>query len=186
METHSSVLAWRIPGTGEPGRPPSMGSHRVGHDWSDLAAAAAVVSYNPLYFCVVCCDFSILISNFVGLILLPFFLDESGWWFVYFIYLIKEPAFSFVDFGYGLLCFFYIYFCSNFYDFFPSTNPQFGSVQFRLSVLSDSLWPHESQHARPPCPSPTPGVHSDSRPSSHDAIQPSHPLSSPSPPLLWL
>ena len=41
MATHSSVLAWRIPETGEPGGLPSMGSHRVGHDWSDLAAAAA-------------------------------------------------------------------------------------------------------------------------------------------------
>ena len=41
MATHSSVLAWRIPGTGEPGGLPSLGSHRVGHDWSDLAAAAA-------------------------------------------------------------------------------------------------------------------------------------------------
>ena len=41
VATHSSVLAWRIPGTGEPGGLPSMGSHRVGHDWSDLAAAAA-------------------------------------------------------------------------------------------------------------------------------------------------
>ena len=40
MATHSSVLAWRIPGTGEPGGLPSMGSHRVRHDWSDLAAAA--------------------------------------------------------------------------------------------------------------------------------------------------
>ena len=40
MATHSSVLAWRIPGTGEPGGLPSMGSHTVGHDWSDLAAAA--------------------------------------------------------------------------------------------------------------------------------------------------
>ena len=40
MATHSSVPAWRIPGTGEPGGLPSMGSHRVGHDWSDLAAAA--------------------------------------------------------------------------------------------------------------------------------------------------
>ena len=39
MATHSSVLAWRIPGTGEPGGLPSMGLHRVGHDWSDLAAA---------------------------------------------------------------------------------------------------------------------------------------------------
>ena len=41
MATHSSVLAWRIPGMGEPGGLPSMGSHRVGHDWSDLAAVAA-------------------------------------------------------------------------------------------------------------------------------------------------
>ena len=41
MATHASVLAWRIPGTGEPGGLPSMGSHRVGHDWSDLAEAAA-------------------------------------------------------------------------------------------------------------------------------------------------
>ena len=41
MAAHSSVLAWRIPGTGEPGGFPSMGSHRVGHDWSYLAAAAA-------------------------------------------------------------------------------------------------------------------------------------------------
>ena len=42
----------------------------------------------------------------------------------------------------------------------------FSSVQFSCSVVSDSLRPHESQHARPPCPSPTPGIHSDSRPSS--------------------
>ena len=40
MAAHSSVLAWRIPGTGEPGGLPSMGLHRVRHDWSDLAAAA--------------------------------------------------------------------------------------------------------------------------------------------------
>ena len=41
MATHSSVLSWRIPGTGEPGGLPSMRSHRVRHDWSNLAAAAA-------------------------------------------------------------------------------------------------------------------------------------------------
>ena len=40
MATHSSVLAWRIPGAGEPGGLPSMGSHRAGHDWSDSAAAS--------------------------------------------------------------------------------------------------------------------------------------------------
>ena len=50
---------------------------------------------------------------------------------------------------------------------------QFSSVQFSLSVVSDSLQPHKSQHTRPPCPSPTPGVHSNARPSSrwcHPAI----------------
>ena len=41
MAAHSSVLAWRIPETGEPGGLPSLGSHRVGHNWSDLAAVAA-------------------------------------------------------------------------------------------------------------------------------------------------
>ena len=47
-----------------------------------------------------------------------------------------------------------------------STLHLFSSVQFSRSVVSDSLRPHESQHSRPPCPSPSPGVHSDSRPSS--------------------
>ena len=49
----------------------------------------------------------------------------------------------------------------------------FSSVQFSCSVVANSLWPHELQHARPPYPSPTPGVHSNSRPSSwwcHPAI----------------
>ena len=45
MATLSSVLAWRIPGMGEPGGLPSMGSHRVRHDWSDLAAAAAAATF---------------------------------------------------------------------------------------------------------------------------------------------
>ena len=55
----------------------------------------------------------------------------------------------------------------------PTRSIQFSSVQFSRSVVSDSLRPHELQHVRPPCPSPTPGVHSDSRPSSqwcHSAI----------------
>ena len=54
-----------------------------------------------------------------------------------------------------------------------STRAPCSSVQFSRSVVSDSLWPHELQHTRPPCPSPTPGVHSDSRPLSqrcHPAI----------------
>ena len=52
MATHSSVLAWRIPGTGEPGGLPSMRLHRVGHDWSDLAAAAAAKWVGLIYWSV--------------------------------------------------------------------------------------------------------------------------------------
>ena len=51
MATHSSVLAWRIPGMAGPGGLPSMGSHRVGHDWSDLAAAAVQVAQSRLTLC---------------------------------------------------------------------------------------------------------------------------------------
>ena len=50
MAAHSSVLAWRIPGTGEPGGLPSMGSHRVEHDWHDLAAAAAAAAAAAWYY----------------------------------------------------------------------------------------------------------------------------------------
>ena len=63
--------------------------------------------------------------------------------------------------------------------FFTTESPeksmyQIRSDQISRSVVSDSLRPHESQHARPPCPSPTPGVHSDSRPSSQ--VMPSNHL----------
>ena len=60
MATHSSVLAWRIPGTGEPGGLPSMGSHRVGHDWSDLAAAAGMTEqeWRKMYHFICCfCEY---------------------------------------------------------------------------------------------------------------------------------
>ena len=66
MATHSSVLAWRIPGMGEPGGLPFMGLHRVGHDWSDLAAAAAALHKWPKYWSF---NFSISPSNeYSGLI----------------------------------------------------------------------------------------------------------------------
>ena len=60
------------------------------------------------------------------------------------------------------------------------------SVQFNHSVVSDSLWPHETQHARPPCASPTPGVHPNPCPLNRWCHPTSHPLSSPSPPALNL
>ena len=60
------------------------------------------------------------------------------------------------------------------------------SIQFSCSDISDSLRPHESQHTRPPCLSPTPGVHPNHVHWFGDATQTSHPLSSPSPPALNL
>ena len=60
MATHSSVLAWRIPGMGEPGGLQSMGSHRVGHNWSNLAAAAAAAR---LIICSIFSNFSHLTMN---------------------------------------------------------------------------------------------------------------------------
>ena len=63
MATHSRVLAWRIPGTGEPGGLASMGSHRVGHDRSNLAAAAAAIfSYN-LYVLAPICQYIPIVSS---------------------------------------------------------------------------------------------------------------------------
>ena len=79
--------------------------------------------------------------------------------------------------------------------FFLISTPEFflsgfciliGNVQFSHSVVSDSLWPHELQHARPPYPSPLPELTQTHVHWVSDAIQPSHPLSSPSPPALNL
>ena len=128
MATHSSVLAWRIPGTGKPGGLPSMGSHRVGHDWSDLAAAAAAAYTKK-------CTHVYTHINTRGALERCSLLEELGAmnnkvsWIIHCVISVS-------------------------------------SVQFSHSVVSDSLRPHESQHARPPCASPSPGVHSNSRPSS--------------------
>ena len=108
MATHFSVLAWRIPGTGEPGELLSMGSHRVGHDWSDLAAYS-------IYTCIhMGLYLNINICKYLHNICKPWCCTPS--------------------------------------------------VQFSRSVMSNSLWPHGLQHARPPCPSPTPRACSNSCP----------------------
>ena len=72
----------------------------------------------------------------------------------------------------GLILLYWTFISSNSYVFSQLQTvdilffPRPSVSQFSHSVVSDSLRPHESQHTRPPCPSPTPGVHSDSRPSS--------------------
>ena len=77
MATHSSVLAWRLPGTEEPGGLPSMGSHRVGHDWSNLAAAATALKRQGSGENVTCRCF-VCISLFFPH-LLSLFLQMNHW-----------------------------------------------------------------------------------------------------------
>ena len=92
MATHSNVLAWRIPGTGEPGELPSMGSHRVGHNWSYLAAAEK--NNDPTKLIQVDSKFRLVIyvSGFVtfcsvlnvtqsSLLYMYFYCRESQWYF---------------------------------------------------------------------------------------------------------
>ena len=69
MATHSSVVAWRIPGTGEPGGLPSMGSHRVGHNWSDLAAAAAAAPKLARELCTweTCSEYLIIMKKYTSI-----------------------------------------------------------------------------------------------------------------------
>ena len=78
IATQSSVLAWRIPGIGKPGGLPSMGSHRVGHDWSDLAVAAAREGKDVLTRKIVIVvigtmlDYIPPVSTFLDFLLIPF------------------------------------------------------------------------------------------------------------------
>ena len=72
MATHSSILAWRIPGMGEPGGLPSTGSHRVGHNWSDLAAAAAAVHGSRGHF-----DFQVLLFKKFHKVIHAIYSDSS-------------------------------------------------------------------------------------------------------------
>ena len=122
--THSSIIAWRILWTEEPGGLQSIGSQTVGHNWSSLVGML--------------CTRAMLCS----------FVVCSGIWY--------DPRW-YMD-GHLNIFVVIMLMCS---------------VQFSRSVVPDSLRPRESQHARPPCPSPSPGVHSDSCPSSlwcHPAI----------------
>ena len=94
MATHSSILAWRIPGTGEPSGLPSMGSHRIRHNWSNLAAAAACPpqlfkeNYSEFFECSwisisLVLVIRALLLSFGGVLFTRFFmiLDSLHWYF---------------------------------------------------------------------------------------------------------
>ena len=113
MATHSGVLAWRIPGTAEPGGLPSMGLHRAGHDWSDLAAAAAMTKLSIfIHECLITIDLFSLVNCFL---VLDFWVSYMFWtlvlcqlcvlqifchsvWFLFLPHSIFHRAFKFFKF----------------------------------------------------------------------------------------
>ena len=153
MATHSSVLAWRIPGMGEPHGLPSMGSHRVRHDWSDLAAAAAgaIIKLLRVGFLTLVNKIVLVISIYPNMSYTVFHPSPKA----HSIYRncrskkIKKILPHFL--------------ISKTQPLSLILNILFQSVQF--SVMSNSLRPHGLQHARLPCSSPTPGAYPNSCPS---------------------
>ena len=155
MATHSSILAGRIPWTLGPGRLLSMGLQRVGHDWSDLASTHTTLCYDGrtgFFFWEVSTGRNSYIDSLSCL-------RNCSW---------GRPIFCLLE---QVLCTFMPYtkhgpsqelhklFCSEWIAKVWVT-----SVQFSHSVLSNSLQPHGLQHTRPPCPSPSPRVYSNSCP----------------------
>jgi len=152
MATHSSVLAWRIPGMGEPPGLPSMGSHRVRHDWSDLAAAAgAIIKLLRVGFLTLANKIVLVISIHPNMSYTVFHPSPKA----HSIY--RNCCSKKIK---KILPHFLI---SKTQPFSLILNILFQSVQF--SVVSNSLRPHGLQHSRLPCSSPTPGAYSNSCPS---------------------
>ena len=187
MASHSSVLAWRIPWTEEPGGLQSMGPHRVRHTWSDwvhthiqaggfICSDKSTAKYEVYLMVSVpekCKTLKEIKSagggredaikkkndNYIITIVNCRSAGRIG------SCLLRLLPFSLCG-----LSFLHIN-----QDLLPWQNQisTRNKVQFSHSVTSDSLQPHGLQHARPPCPSPTPGVYSNSCPSSqwcHPAI----------------
>ena len=168
MATHSSVLAWRIPETGEPGGLPSMGSHRVGHDWSNLAAAPikCLLSYPlwdspmlihlPWFFSLMClqllstqstmvlfgltCDIYLTLQTHGNCFLM---ILQWTWIFFALFYFGLNFQFSFQENQFSLrLRYFlfekYLYLCNLLG--FPGGSS--GKESESHSAVFDSLWPH--------------------------------------------
>ena len=118
MATHSSVLAWRIPGTGEPGGLPSMGSHRVGHDWSDLALysyyliyAECSMFFNAPFLCNMFLSWSALFQSFRGKPIHLFNNNKKKDWLWHFSEIQQQSSYiSFSDRYYISLLHMYLYF----------------------------------------------------------------------------
>ena len=155
MATHSSILAWKIPRTEEPDGLQSVGLQRVGQDWATVTSLHEWINIWSNHYITENMKSSIddrrkMPPTWTPNIILevamrthtlkfPKYIATQGFFFLSFSVWVNHVrcAQIHVPEGWGvLLC----------------------SVQFSRSVVSDSLWPRESQHTRPPCLSPTPGV----------------------------
>ena len=166
MATHSSILAWRIPWTEEPGRLQSTGSQRVRHNW------ATSLTHSIMLYLICCtwCTWSAVTSPnapYFKVYDVPFISTwcQQG----------KKNANSQRNKWKAMPTSFKISLsCPESLVFFPQNgSSSISSVEFSHSVVSDSLRPHELQHTKPPCPSPTSRVYPNSCPSSqwcHPAI----------------
>ena len=179
MAPHSSTLAWKIPWTEEPGGLQSMGSLGVRHDWATSLSRIGEGNGNPL-------QCSCLEKP----------RDGRAWWAaVYGVaqsrarlkWLSSSSSRMDWEFGVSRCKLLHMRWINSKVQLYIAQGTIFNilwetimekkikrnvyicvsSVQSSRSVVSDSLRPHESQHARPPCPSPAPGVHSDSHPSMY-------------------
>ena len=128
--------------------------------------------------CDICCSVSDLLHLVWSSLVLPMLLQRAwfhsfyGWVIFHCIY-VPHHVLAIVNSVGAIKCLKNSRTICRALNFLSNLFIEFSSVQFSCSVVSNSLRPHESQHARHPCPSPTPGVHSDSRPSSrwcHPAI----------------
>ena len=157
MATHSSILTGRIPWTAEPVGLQSMGSQRAGH--------CLATKPSPLCVCSVASVVSDSVIPRTMVRQTPLSMEFSKQ--VYWSGLpcpspedLPDPGIESESLPSPALA-------DEFFSTGATQEAQLThSLQFSHSVMSDSLRPHESQHARPPCPSPTHGVHSDSYPSS--------------------
>ena len=159
MATHSSILAWRIPWTEEHGVQ-SMGSKGVGQDWATNTFTLFTDWIIWRRACSLSCFFK---QTFC----LPNICSFISTWIVSLPFEAQTPIPNNL-FSLWLKTAFKVRAPAKLASYlgFPGSLSCIRSDQISCSVLSDSLRAHESQHARPPCPSPTPGVHSDLRPSS--------------------
>ena len=156
IATHSSILVWRIPGTEEPGGLPSMGLHRVGHDWSDLiaaaAAAAAVVWDATFIICSISISCEVYFKPFSSVLLVCIFMHQCVLYFNFGGFVVSGRArfpsrtlffhTGFPNF-YCVSVFFHLNYSINLFSFREKCDFYCDHILlFSRSVVSNSLQPH--------------------------------------------